>query len=57
MPDRKEMPEINQPNDPKVPDRPQEDPVRQPAEVPPNRPQETPANPNGENAEGLLIQS
>ena len=57
MPGRKEMPEINQPNDPKAPEVPQEDPFRQPQEVPPgNNPEVAPANP-GENSAGLLIQS
>ena len=38
MPVRKEEPEIKQPNDPKVPGIPQENPERIPVELPPQDP-------------------
>jgi hypothetical protein len=39
MPVRKDEPEIKQPNDPKVPEIPQEDPQRIPDEIPPEEPE------------------
>ena len=39
MPVRKEEPQIKQPNDPKIPEIPQEDPERIPVEIPPEDPE------------------
>ncbi|MBS1520340.1 MAG: hypothetical protein JST50_05050 [Bacteroidetes bacterium] len=51
MPVNPNRPEIEKPGDPGRPDIPQEDPLRQPAEIPPapspNPPQPTPPSPQG----------